>query len=666
MSAAPLPGTVHSWSDLARRRWRTGAGVFVVVFGLAAALVLLARPIYRTEARFRLGEPPPAPGVSPNAGVLSFLRVGGDPFANDMELIESRTLTEGVVSDAVLNVAVLAPRGWYRDSLFLDLSAGRDTDEATYEAEWTGSGQVSVRMLSPTRDSVRVMGSVESPLEFGGVRATFQRLREGMPRAVRIKTVPFGEAVRITPGRIQAERARREANVVLLSFDAPDPSVSLAAVRSTLDRFVELRIDIFSRESRETIDSLQNVVDETRVELEAAEAAMERLQRESRLIDPAIQNEAFVGRYSAVLGRLETARIELSGITDLIDRANGAENPARAWAELVAYPRFLEQTTVAGLMDRLMAAEEQRTALAARRTPESRDYRVLTQQIADLDDALRAMAASYRESLVQEIGELESQAAGMDSTLAAAPRLAVEFGRRQRDVRLLTEVMVLTEQRLRQEQLRRALTFANVQVIDPPALRHRPVWPRKKLGLGVGGLMGMLFGLLAMAVRERADRTLRAASRIRSIVGAPVLAVVDARGVELGPTVSRRHDLVPLGAASRDAAPTILAPVGRDTVVAEAARAMGNGAAPGPPASAEGGAGAALVPARVSAAPITSYAAAAALADRPGAVVVVVRFGGTNEDDLVRAMEYLGDAGVPVAGAVVVCRTRSEEEALWR
>ena len=60
------------------------------------------------------------------------------------------------------------------------------------------------------------------------------------------------------------------------------------------------------------------------------------------------------------------------------------------------------------------------------------------------------------------------------------PARVAELGRRQRDVRLLSEIVVLTEQRLRQEELREALTYSNVQVIDPPALRDRPVWPRKK------------------------------------------------------------------------------------------------------------------------------------------------------------------------------------------
>src|SRR5690606_23691132 len=61
---------VGSWLGLVRRRWRVGLLVFVLVAGGAAAVTLLSRPIYRAEARLRLGEPPPMGGVSPATGGL--------------------------------------------------------------------------------------------------------------------------------------------------------------------------------------------------------------------------------------------------------------------------------------------------------------------------------------------------------------------------------------------------------------------------------------------------------------------------------------------------------------------------------------------------------------------------------------------------------------------
>src|SRR5690606_11782019 len=155
---------------------------------------------------------------------------------------------------------------------------------------------------------------------------------------------------------------------------------------------------------------------------------------------------------------------------------------------------------------------------------ESRALAVLDEQIESIDASLRALAEAYASALERAERELSARIAEMDAELAGMPRDLIELARRQREIRILSEILVLTEQRLRQEELRQALTFSNVQVIDPPALRYRPVWPRKKVGVAIALLLGGTFSLLGMVVAERADRGLRSARQVRDAAGVPVLA----------------------------------------------------------------------------------------------------------------------------------------------
>jgi len=188
---------LEGWSALLRRRWPSGLAVFVAVMALSAAVVFLSHPIYRAESRLRLGEPPPSTGVSPNAGIFGLFRVGGDPFANDLELLGSRTVAEGIVSDRMLNVILVAPRGWHRDSIFQFLESGLETSRASFEARWNDDGSVRVRMTAPT-DSMIGSVAAGAHISFGGVTASFLPWRPQMPREVTIRTVPVAEAVRLT------------------------------------------------------------------------------------------------------------------------------------------------------------------------------------------------------------------------------------------------------------------------------------------------------------------------------------------------------------------------------------------------------------------------------------------------------------------------------------
>jgi len=650
-SSMERAGWIESWAALVRRRWITGVTVSVVVMALASALVFLSWPIHRAQARLRLGEPPPMSGVSPTTGFFGLIRMGGDPFANDLELIGSRTLIERVIGDVSLNAKLVAPRGWHRDSIFTAFAADPTTGRATFEAEWQADGRIAIRRTSPTDSAIAIVVAGE-PVRFGGVRATFRPWRAGAPRAVRIQTVPVGLAVLTMGPRMRAERTRRDANVVELSFDDTDPAVSSAVIASMVDRFIELRTAIQERESGTTIDSLRAVAARTQVELTTAEDGLESWQRRTRLVQPEIQAEAFAEQYSALQEQVELARVDLDGIVAITDRLAAGPDSLFDYTTLLAHPRFLENETMGALLARLAGLQDQRAELLTRRAETSREVGVVDRQIRALEASLRTIAENFRTALSARLATLEARAAAMDRSLAATPSQAIELGRRQRAVRLLSEIIVLTEQRLRQEELREALTFSNVQVIDPPALRWKPVWPRRTLGLAVGLLLAGGAGLLSLAAAERADRRVRRAARIEEVLGAPVIGVV----------VTLRGKVPPLTEAELAAMARRAGVHGGGIPIAAAggdrrAEAHVRGLADGTATESDTGISLRALPS------IDGFAPAALAAG--SRIVMVVSCGHTRGDALARSLHLLRAAGAGIAGALVVCDGPAQAAALW-
>lgn len=653
------PDFVESWRRLWRRRWRSATTVFTLVLGLAAALIFLTHPIYRAEARLRLGEPPPMTGVSPTASVFGLMRMGGDPFANDLELLSSRTLAENTVEDAALNARLRAPRGWYRDSLFTVFDADRTTVKGSYHVAWQADGHIQVRRTSPT-DSLIGDFAPGTRARFGGLTVVFRPRRPDLPRRVQISTIPFGLAVKNLRGHLQLERARREANVVDLAYDGDDPAVDRTVVASVVRRFIALRTDLQRRESTQTVDSLREVEDSTRNELRHAELALAQLQHDARLLEPEAQSTTLIKRYSETYSELEKLRSALVTVRSVLQRADSVSRSADAWTRLLAYPPFLENSTVGAMLQKLTELEGKRTELRARRTESSLEYRTLAEEIDYLDRSLRTLVADYAITLREQVGQLERQVAAMDVRMARAPAAAMEFARRQRDVRVLSEVVVMTEQRLRQEELREALTFANVQVVDPPALRYKPVWPRKKLGLAVGLMLAAVFGLLALVVGERADPGVRGAAEVRTIAGAPVLAAVAHAGT---PTLAtNERAAVWRAAAASNGARLRLTLVSMNGV--ETARrfagALGAGGTPGDGGTEDGGAAIAV------AGRVDSYADAVAAAALDAPVILIVEHGRTRRPDLSRSTRLLTEAGARIAGSIILCPRPDDTAAVWR
>ncbi len=668
--------------SLLRRRWRSGALAFAVVFGLVATMVLTARPVYRADAKLRIGEPPPSPGVSSGSSILGLMRMGGDPFANDLELLGSRTVTEAIVRDAALAAKVIAPRGWHRDSLFSAFAARDSTITAAFEARWLTRDRIQVRR-SATKDTRSegpdtgekdtLVGEFAAgvPVSFGGLDVVFRAGKSGGPERIRISTIPFGEAVRRYGTRVGITRTRRDANVVRIVYTDADPGIGRTVTQSAVTRFVELRTRIQKREGGQNIDSLRAVARQTQAELTRSEEILEKLQREGRLVDPAVQSETFITRYSELGAALEQTRTQQRAIESVLARADSAVTAGERWSKLLSYPAFRENEAIGQMLAQINGLEQQRRQLAPRRTENNLEYSLVLDQIAYMNRSLSALAADLRTTLSDEIARQETLLAEMDATLAGMPRQAIELARRQRTTRVLSEVMVLTEQRVRQEELRQALSFANVQVIDPPALRYKPVWPRKKLGLAVGWMLASLSALLALVVSDRADRRLRRAADVARITEAPVLGVA-VRGKdglrftaqELGAVVQHasangrgplRIVIAPVGAArSQD-----LVGVLRDALAGRAGYT--DDANPPRPLGLSTGSS----PEVVQAASLVDFASASAAAATQAPIALVVEAGRTTSDELARAAALITQAGGRIGGTIVVCASPKRAAEVW-
>ena len=644
----PPQDFVAEWLRLIRRRAPWAVAVFSAIMALAAAVVFLSRPVYSAEARLSLGEPPPMSGVSPNAGIFSFLQLGGDPFSNDLELLGSRSLAEALVRDVALHVRVDAPRDFHRDSLFTALSAEDSTVKETFSVTWTDATTVSVRRTSPS-DSVIGSFQTGTSAHFGGVRATFRAREPWGPEEIDISTLPFGEVVPRVSSGLSLTRTRREANVLVISYAHTDPGVAVAVVEGAVAHFLAMRAELMERESAETVDSLRSVARATEVELLEAEAAVEELQRSTGMIVPDVQSEALIQRYEESVGALETARAEFEALEVRLARVQQATDPIEAWTTLVAHPRFLENQTVGEMLGRLTELQAELTALTAMRTPASRDVQTLQAQIGQLDGALRTIATEFLGALSGQVADLELRVAAMDSTLSGIPAQVLELGRRQRTARLLAELLIITEQRLRQEEIRQALTFSNVQVIDPPALWYRPIWPRKKLGLAVGFLLATGCAVLAVVVVEKADGRIHSERDVRALTGAPILfgAVRSKSGLLL-----TEQDAAAFGHAVERA--------GAKGVVTVAS--VSGGTDPGVVIEALTGLGVTL---EMHDASLDAFGAAVGAAARGGVVVLVIRAGHSTRSHTARAARLIEEAGGRVAGTIVLADSGARLESLW-
>jgi hypothetical protein len=168
------------------------------------------------------------------------------------------------------------------------------------------------------------------------------------------------------------------------------------------------------------------------------------------------------------------------------------------------------------------------------------------------------------------------------------------------------------------------------------------------------------FGLLALVVADRSDRTVRRAVQIEAVTGAPILAVTTVNSGR-APALSQRevHAMTRLSAGDGNGSARVaLATIGRDDRSEAVVRAL-----------AEGNGWVHTVsddthePRVIALPPVEDFAAAAAAEGGP--VALVVHCGRTRRDALARSVRLLHAAGATVVGSIVVCDRERQASNLW-
>jgi tyrosine-protein kinase Etk/Wzc len=109
---------------------------------------------------------------------------------------------------------------------------------------------------------------------------------------------------------------------------------------------------------------------------------------------------------------------------------------------------------------------------------------------------LRSELAGLRTKL----SELQKGTGGEMLTQAQFPALGLEYVRREREVKYHETLFELLARQLEAARIDEAKATPTVQVVDPPLTPRIPSWPRPKLFLVIGLLLGVIFGCCLVAV----------------------------------------------------------------------------------------------------------------------------------------------------------------------
>jgi len=523
----PSPGLLRR---VVRRHPLLIAGCTAALVGATAYFTRRAAPQYEATASIRIADQSDEPRLAQLGGSRS--PTPGE-LPTEIEVLQSRALAEAVADSLALQVELEAPIHVTRQTVFPLIQVARDAAPARYRLELRPDGSFDLQD--------RASGGTLGVLVPGARMQIAGLTLETAPAATRYRVIDFqvyefDDAVAALQGALDIRRRNRDANIMDVTYKAPDPQLARDVPNALATRFISgLQKEHHARD-RSTGEFLRAQIAKLSTNLIGAEDSLRTFRERNDVVSLADEASSGVTRMAELQAKrdgLETEREALARLVQAIQASSrtDASDPVLAYRNLLAFPTLLHDQAMAGLLVDLAAVEDRQSELAARRSPHDLDAQNLRARAHQLGDEIRIMALTYLRGLADQVAALDAVLARSRWQLARIPEKELRFARLQREARGYEEIVTQLQSQLKETEIAEAVEDPSVQLVDAAAVPRVPVSPKPLLNLSLALLVGLMLGTSGGLLLEHLDKTVHSRHDILFATGVPVLGLVPrARG----------------------------------------------------------------------------------------------------------------------------------------
>lgn len=529
MTNLPMPVPVEPNTPLdLRRGWQTiarSAWIIVVCVGLAvAAGVVAARrvePLYLAEVTVRIDEP--------NAGAMSGQMFFGTDYqqllATSTEIITSRNLALEVVDSLGLRLAVVQPQRTPRSSVVAWAVIDDSVPDVEYRFQRVRGGY-EVRQFP--RDTLLGVFSDTVPIALPGLRMQLSaggRLQERMSFLL-VDRLSVANGLR---GALDVTQTNRDANVLRISFRGTDPELTREIPNVVAHRFVQRKMDLERVSARSTVTYLQAQLSSLNDQLYDAEGQVRNYLLTEGITTPTDQAQYFFTEINDLKSAAATLRgireqltLALAGPTNVDSLTRRRELLER----ILSTDAFSDARIAESEVERLGLLVDERNILLARRMPTDPDVQALDRRIDAVQDVIEDRARRFLGSVNAQIAVLNDRVTNLEEARKKIPEQQLTFERLERGRRVLEDLSMMVQSRLKEAEITAAVQDSSAQVLDEAAGAPAMISQSKSIIFAIAVLAGLVVGVSIAFLREWLDTTIRTEQDLAAIAGVAVVGII--------------------------------------------------------------------------------------------------------------------------------------------
>ena len=388
-----------------RRNWILIASCVALATGAGWGAIQLIAPIYEASTTVRIDA---KQSGLPVLEVLQNLSSGGE-INTEKEVLASRTIAEDVIASLGLQMRVTGSVDRPRDELITGISVGRDVGPNRYELVRQSGDRFSISDTSgATLASVRV----GEPVSLSGIRFRLTPMAAEEQR-IELSVMAFDDALDALRSAITIDRLNRDVSIVEVRYRDADRVLARSVPNAIASRFISWRQKSKQDVTRGTVAFLRDQSTQRSAELRSAENELRAFRDREHIVSLAEQARTQITRLAELQAQragLETERSALAHLVAETRQEASDQRPAEpsAYRRMIAFPTLLRSPAATQLLGAVSDAENRRTELLSRRSPDDPDVKLLTERVAGLEDQLRQTVDTYLEGLTDQVSAIDA------------------------------------------------------------------------------------------------------------------------------------------------------------------------------------------------------------------------------------------------------------------
>ena len=336
----------------------------------------------------------------------------------------------------------------------------------------------------------------------------------------------------------------KDTELLKIKVEAKSPEEAQLLANTLVATFYDRLLNLVRSEQANVRDFIAQRVQESKIELEKAETALEQYKRQQKITAPADDAKAIIDR-QAYVKRLAAENAVNSAMAQA-KFSTAQQQLATEKPGFVADSPLIQQSKIrladlevelVGLSQSYGDSHPRVLALKASINDAKKKLNTEVAQVIQAEaPSMNPIHQGLLQSRIQAEAEMAATAAQReainrvmsqaDQELVNLPAKEQGITRLTRDAMVAQEIYVTLAKRYEEARISEVMQPTDVQVIDVAIAPERPVAPKKTLNVLVALIIGSLFGVGIAIYLEYVNRTINTVKEAKQFLGLPVLGVI--------------------------------------------------------------------------------------------------------------------------------------------